>query len=522
MKKIILFALTVISVVSCKKDPAPGEETPFLKFDHPTLQLAPVPGAEAELIVESNTSWKLSLSPAATDWLQLDKTEGVKGKTTIHVKIIKDNPGTQSRSAEIQGMITGGTQVLARTVIEQKTYTIQQAWDKPFGGPLEEEMIAMVTTADNGYAMVGSTTSFNDATRTGMNFWVVRMDKDRNTVWSKVLGGKGIDVPYCITKSSDNGFVIAGYTYSDKTGDVGANHGNMDAWVVKLAADGQIVWDTTIGSISHEAIQSIAATSDGGYLLAGTSYEQDPDGDFLVVKLNAGGGTVWSKTYGGSANDAANAITASPDGGCVVTGYTLSNDGQVSGHHGDYDYWVVKLDASGSIVSGSSWAKTLGGSDYDEPTSVITTPEGNYIIAGYTRSSKTGNVVDENHGGTDYWVVKLDGSNGNILWQTLLGGTGNEQAQAVTNAPGGGYVIAGFSASSASGDVTGTKAGGNDYWLVKLNSGGQKIWQSLFGTTLNEEAYSIATVPEGGYGVLGMSHTITNKNEGYLIKVKEY
>ena len=146
---------------------------------------------------------------------------------------------------------------------------------------------------------------------------------------------------------------------------------------------------------------------------------------------------IWQKALGGTSIDVAYAITASADGGYVVAGHTLSNNGDVTGNHGSYDYWVVKLNAAGNIL----WQKALGGTGNDIAHAITASADGGYVVAGYT-ASNDGDVTGY-HGGNDYWVVKLDAA-GNILWQKALGGTGSDVAQAITASADGGYVVAGY------------------------------------------------------------------------------
>ena len=174
----------------------------------------------------------------------------------------------------------------------------------------------------------------------------------------------------------------------------------------------------------------------------------------------------WQKCLGGTGYEEAHSIQQSTDGGYIVEGYSKSNDGDVSGHHGPLvrrDYWVVKTDQSGTI----EWQKSLGGSDSDEANSIQQTTDGGYIVAGF--SSSTDGDITGTHGGMDYWLVKLD-SVGNLQWQKSFGGTGDDRAYFIQQSSDGGYVVAGYSGSN-DGDATGNH-GGMDYWLVKLDSMG--------------------------------------------------
>src|SRR5690606_36383484 len=166
----------------------------------------------------------------------------------------------------------------------------------------------------------------------------------------------------------------------------------------------------------------------------------------------------------------------------ILTGSSESNDGDVSGNHGNFDCWIVRLDNIGNI----QWQKSLGGSQEDSSGQIQQTFDGGYIMVGYSRSNN--GDVSGNHGHYDYWVVKLDMS-GNIQWQKSLGGSGVDMAHSIQQTIDGGYIVAGLSQSN-DGDVTGNH-GGADYWIVKLDDNGNIDWQKSFGGTGSDNAYSI-------------------------------
>jgi hypothetical protein len=193
--------------------------------------------------------------------------------------------------------------------------------------------------------------------------------------------------------------VVAGYSLSNN-GDVTENHGNYDDyWVVKLNGSGEIQWQKCLGGSSDDRAQSIRQTADGGYVVAGYSLSNDGDvtghyggRDYWVVKLSGGGEIQWQKSLGGSGYDEAYSIQQTTDGGYVVAGVSNSNDGDVTGHYGGRDYWVVKLSVSGEI----QWQKSLGGSRDDYAYSIQQTMDGGYILAGGSRS--TNGDVTGSHG----------------------------------------------------------------------------------------------------------------------------
>ncbi|MBT8195414.1 MAG: T9SS type A sorting domain-containing protein, partial [Bacteroidia bacterium] len=243
----------------------------------------------------------------------------------------------------------------------------------------------------------------------GTDCWIVKLNSIGDTLWTKSLGGTGTDIASSIQQTSDGGYIVAGYT-SSNDGDVSGNNGSGDYWVIKLNSSGNITWQKCLGGSNGEIANDIQQTSDGGYIVAGFTESNDGDvsgnhGDFdyWVVKLDSGGIIIWQNCLGGTLDESANSVQQTSDGGYIVAGYTDSNDGDVSGNHGNDDYWVVKLNSSGNIT----WQNCLGGTSVDRAWSIEQTTDG-YVAAGWTESND--NDVSGNHGNRDVWVVKLDSS----------------------------------------------------------------------------------------------------------------
>ncbi len=337
------------------------------------------------------------------------------------------------------------------------------------------------------------------------------MAQGSNIQWAKCLGGYLDDGANSIMQTSDSGYIVAGNTYS-KDVFVPVNHGVGDFWLAKLYANGFIQWQKSLGGSESDIAYSIQQTNDGGYIIAGKSSSNDFDisgghhgnwnSDAWIVKITSNGTLQWQRSLGGTKDEEARAILQTDDGGYIVAGTAMSIDGDLSGTAvvEDIDYWVVKLGVSGAI----QWQKRLGGSMPDYATSIQKTTDGGYIVAGYS-GSHDGDVTG-NHGGTDYWIVKIN-SIGTILWQQSLGGTGNEEAYAIQQTKDGGYIVGGCSPSN-DGDVTGhhdTVYYNLDYWIVKLDVSGILEWQKSLGGINNEVANSIQQTHEGGYIIAGYS-----------------
>ena len=384
-------------------------------------------------------------------------------------------------------------------------------WQRSLGGSVDDRAYSIQQTTDGGYIISGFSNS-NDGDVTGHHgtnslndYWIVKLDSTGTIQWQKSLGGTYIDYANSIRQTTDGGYIVGGTTNSND-GDVTGIHGTIgadDYWIVKLDGIGTIQWQKPLGGNSGDEAFSIDQTSDEGYIVAGDSYSNDGDvtghhgnGDYWIVKLDRAGTIQWQKSLGGTADDYAISIQQTADGGFVVAGYSSSNDGDVTGNHGGADYWIVKLDSENVI----QWQKSLGGTNDDRATSIKQTTDGGYFVAGYSFS--TDGDVTTHHGYEDYWIVKLN-STGTIKWQKSLGGTNVDRAISIQQTPDGGCIVSGFSLSN-NGDVTGNH-GNDDCWIVKLDSTLAIQWQKSVGGSLGDAASSIQQTNDGGYIVAGHS-----------------
>lgn len=241
-------------------------------------------------------------------------------------------------------------------------------------------------TADGGYIMAGFSNSpdvpgYHGG---GNDYWVVKLDDTGGIRWQKCLGGSQIDIGHCIQQTTDMGYIVAGFVRS-QDGDITNSLGAEDAWVVKLDSAGNIAWEKSYGGYGADDACFIRQTPDGGYIFAGETSSTTGDvsgnhggSDAWVVKLNAAGHIEWQKCLGGSGYERANCIRNSTDGGYIVTGMTYSDNGDVSGNHGNDDIWIIKLSGSGAV----QWQFCAGDNNYEHAEYVEQTSDGGYIAAG--------------------------------------------------------------------------------------------------------------------------------------------
>jgi hypothetical protein len=371
-------------------------------------------------------------------------------------------------------------------------------WQRSLGGSDYDRAHAVHQTSDGGYIIAGGAASFDGDVvahhgTTLDDFWVVKLDPFGAVQWARALGGAGDEVATSIEQTNDGGYIVAGY-YDWHAG---------DAWIVKINATGVIQWQKIIGGTKADILENLIKTSDGGFVFTGSAVSHDGDlsgvsgtGTLWVVKLDQTGTIQWQKLFGGTNTSVGKSIRQTGDGGYIIAGLTYSNNGDVTSNHGGDDYWVIKLDAFGNL----QWQSALGGSSMDEAFSVQVAQDGGYLVAGHTLSND--GDVSGNHGDWDWWVVKLDAT-GALLWQKTLGGSKYDVAESILATNDGGCVITGES-DSADGDVL-TTHGGGDIWVVKLDPNGVIEWQKSLGGSQNELAFMIQPTNDGGYILAGES-----------------
>jgi hypothetical protein len=389
-----------------------------------------------------------------------------------------------STESSLNGDVTGSNNGGTDCWVVKLNSTGNITWNKIYGGNDYDELKQIQQTADGGYVFSASTQSsgtgdLNEASNGGFDCWVVKLNANGDTVWSRLLGGNQPDFANSIQQTADGGYIIGGYSFSSANADVtDVSHGLSDFWVIKLSASGALQWNKLLGGAGEEELNSVRQTSDGGYVAAGYSTSSATGNvtgasnglrDMWIIKLTSTGVPVWNKLIGGTSEQIAYSIKQTSDAGYIVAGQTNSSaSGNITGiNNGLIDFLVVKLDAAGNIT----WNRLLGGNADEVAYSVLQTADGGYILTGTSASSATGNITQNSFGNEDLWVVKLNAA-GTILWNKLYGGSGSDNGRAIHQTVDGGFIVTGFTTSSANGTVIGTNHGANDVWVLKLDANG--------------------------------------------------
>lgn len=353
-------------------------------------------------------------------------------------------------------------------------------WKKSLGGSGEDYINSVIETPDHKYICVGYTNSTNyDITENygHYDYWLMKFGNNGEIEWKKNLGGNSNDYGYSICKAEENTYMIAGYSESQDE-HIQGHHGMYDAWLLKIDDNGNVLWQKAYGATGQDHAHSIIKTKNGGFVFVGYSSSQDLPGlsnkgglDFWIVKLDKNGEIQWQNTFGGSLDEYAKSVVECTDGSFVIAGETYSHDYDAIENHANYDnpdnrdYLIVKVDSLGQKI----WSRCYGGVKNEYARSVLQAFDGQYIVVGESYSANGEGDPVGNHGSADFWLIKLNPANGDMLWHKTYGGSGHDEPNCMLNTFDNGYLIVGNTASPSDGDVSGWR-GDDDFWILKLKN----------------------------------------------------
>ena len=345
-------------------------------------------------------------------------------------------------------------------------------------------------------------------------------------MWDKRFGGMDLELLTSFKQTSDGGYILGGWSNSgiggDKTQDTVAG---FDFWIIKIDSLGIKEWDKNFGGYDHDGLSDLQQTDDGGYVLGGWTLsgmggdksEPSKGGrDYWIIRIDSLGNKLWDRVFGGTGDDLLYSLEKTNDGGFIVGGQSFSG---ISGDkteqlrdttgNGIYqgDYWIVKIDPLGN----KQWDKDFGGGNRDELRSLLQTKDGGYILGGRSRSGiggdKTQNIRDTILYGGDYWVIKID-SLGVKQWDKDFGSYGDDWFFSLKQTSDDGYILGGTSFSGIGGDKSQPSHGYGDFWIVKIDSVGNKQWDKDFGGVDEEfQADNISQTSDHGYLISGSSYS---------------
>ena len=351
----------------------------------------------------------------------------------------------------------------------------QQRWERNYGGAGNDEGYSVQQTSDGGYIVAGRTWSFGN----GSQVYLIKTNASGDTLWTRNYGGVDYDEGRSVQQTTDGGYIVAGYTYSQ-------------VYLIKTNASGDTLWTRNYGEAGYyDEGRSVQQTTDGGYVVAGRTTSFGNYYQVYLIKTNAFGDTLWTRTYGGVDYEEGSSVQQTTDGGYIVAGYSYSpgNGSQI---------YLVKTNASGDTL----WTRNFGGTILDWGHSVQQTQDGGYVVAGYTYT--LGNAGQA-------YLVKTNAT-GDTLWTRNYGGTDWDQGRSVQQTQDGGYIVAGYTTSF--GDS-------NQVYLLKTNASGDTLWTRNYGGAGDDYGWSVQQTTDGGYIVAGWTGSFGNGVQVYLIKTDE-
>jgi len=359
---------------------------------------------------------------------------------------------------------------------------IDTAWTRTYGGTSWDEGNSVQQTTDGGYIIAGGTASYGAGSD---DVYLIKTDSLGDTLWTKTYGGSESDGGNSVQQTTDGGYIVAGTIYDEGSY-------SDDVYLIKTNSSGDTLWTRTYGGTDYDEGYSVQQTTDGGYIVAGetSSYGAGFE-DVYLIKTNSSGDTLWTRTYGTDGGQC-RSVQQTTDGGYIVAG-TIYDEGSYSA-----DVYLIKTNSSGDTL----WTRTYGGTGYDEGRSVQQTSDGGYIVSGYTESYGAGEY--------DVYLLKTD-SLGDTLWTRTYGGDSLAYGNSVQQTTDGGYIVAGATTAGV----------GDNAYLVKTDSLGDTLWTRTYGGTDDGEGRSVQQTTDGGYIIAGYTASFGPTGyDVYLIKIK--
>ncbi|MEK6481882.1 T9SS type A sorting domain-containing protein [Catalinimonas sp. 4WD22] len=369
-------------------------------------------------------------------------------------------------------------------------------WDKTLGGGSSDELSSVVSTANGGYLLAGTSYSSPSGDKDaeslgGPDYWIIRVDASGNKLWDQSYGhipadyrDSDWDFLHTAIALDDGGFLFGGFS-------------QFSLKIIRTDEAGNTLWQT--GFVSQaEVLNKLIALSDGSFI----AFAETPEYGRVIFKLDSGGHIVWYKTFASTNNEMGSAVQTE-DGEFMVALYSNADASiyKSEDSKGGYDYWLIKLDAEGNVL----WDKTIGGNGDDELHSILPTPDGGYLLGGYSNSDASSDKSENSKGDTDFWIVKTD-DEGNVLWDKTIGGSASDQLYDMMPFNSDSYLLGGSSDSDASGDKSEDSKGEMDYWAVIVDSEGNPTWDKTIGSEGADLFESMTQSPDGSFVLAGTSN----------------
>jgi hypothetical protein len=327
--------------------------------------------------------------------------------------------------------------------------------------------------------------------------------------WNTFMGSSPGDAAYAITTDGEGNVYVAGRSEATWGNPVNRHAGGYDAFTAKLNTNGELQWNTFMGSSDSDCIYSITVDESGNIYVAGESgdtwgnpVKSHVGGiDAFAAKLNNRGELEWNTFMGSSDTDGMRAIAVDQGGNVYLAGFSFAAWGKpIKAYAGGFEAFAVKLNCSGSLL----WSTFMGSRTHDYAYGIAVDGEGGVYVAGESGTS-WGMPLKAHAGNFDAFAVKLD-SRGNLLWNTFMGSFSNDYGRSIAVDGEGNVYLAGRS-KAAWGKPMGLHSGGYDAFAAKLNKSGALQWNTFMGLSLVDYGYGIAVDGSGGVYVVGESES---------------
>lgn len=361
-------------------------------------------------------------------------------------------------------------------------------WDRRFGGTNSDVLIKLLITSDDGLIAAGNSFSGQngdksqsnwDSTEQSIDFWIVKTDAFGDLLWDKRFGGNSLDLFGSIIQTSDSGYLMVGSTLSSISGNITQpSYGAWDYWIIKIDSIGNKLWDKRFGGIDDDFANSIAAGSNGEFIVGGYSKSgiggdksQPSQGlfDYWILKIDSLGNKIWDRTFGGNQTDWLFDLQSTNDGGFLLGGQSFSdlNGDKSEPNNGpspnSSDRWIIKIDSNGTKL----WDRSIGGTASEDLSRISVTHDSGFLLSGESYSNMGGDKSEDNLGLEQTWVVKLD-SIGVIIWDKTIYSLGHDEEGSALAIDSNCFVATNYTTADSGGYQSQASRGEGDFWLIKI------------------------------------------------------
>jgi gliding motility-associated-like protein len=375
-------------------------------------------------------------------------------------------------------------------------------WQYGWGGNYQDYLANIIPLPGNQYLFGGSSRSDPNCTKSSICYGsddmvIFVLDDNGNKIWEKSYGGTYSDKLWDVKKVPAGGFILVGETGSPPSGiKTSPQYGKSDIWIVRIDDAGNLLWEKTFGSAEYERAKKVIPTADGGFLIAGDYSSGNFNiKDYLALKIDAAGNSMWSRKYSGSNNDILWDVLPMPNGNFLLSGSSNSPAGgdKTAPQYGSYDQWIICIQPDGAML----WDKTYGTSNDDYENTLLPLIDGNYLITG-NENSNTG-------------ILRKIDPQGNELWVRSCGpGIFRLSSQAAN----GDIYVAGESTFGVRGCKTSPAVGTSvDYWITVFDAAGNKIGDMDYGGIADDEFITDIKVVDRDVWLIGGSNSGISGNK---------